>query len=146
MRLEQLEQSSWQKSSGMNLSDISMLLGYVGIYDLRVQIDELKVRAWAESLDSDITLDEAKKIVSFHYANSEQAINPSHINKHWRVRVASAKERERGEQIAREMQEAEQNAAPPEVAQEYLSQIREILKRGKDASLEIDNGQVASDL
>lgn len=146
MRLEQLEQSSWQKSSGMNLSDISMLLGYVGIYDLRVQIDELKVRAWAESLDSDITLDEAKKIVSFHYANSEQAINPSHINKQWRVRVASAKERERGERIAREMREAEQNAAPPEVAQEYLSHIREILNRGKDASLEIDNGQVASDL
>lgn len=146
MRLEQLKQSNWQKSSGMNLSDISMLLGYVGIYDLRVQVDELKVRAWAESLDSDITLDEAKKIVSYHYANSEQAINPSHINKQWRVRVASAKERERGERIAQEMREAEQKAAPPEVAQKYLDEIRGILNRGKDASLETDNEQVASDL
>lgn len=146
MKLEQSKQSSWQKSSGMNLSDISMLLGYVGIYDLRVQVDELKVRAWAESLDSDITLEEAKKIVSFHYANSEQAINPSHINKHWRIRVASAKERERSERIAQEIREAEQKAAPPEVAQKYLDEIRGILNRGKDASLEIDNGQVASDL
>lgn len=146
MRLEQLKQLNWQKSSGMNLSDISMLLGYVGIYDLRVQVDELKVRAWAESLDSDITLDEAKKIVSHHYANSEQAINPSHINKQWRVRVASAKERERGERIAQEMREAEEKAAPPEVAQKYLDEIRGILNRGKDASLETDNGQVASDL
>ena len=146
MKLEQSKQSSWQRSSGMNLSDISMLLGYVGIYDLRVQVDELKVRAWAESLDSDLTLDEAKKIVSFHYANSEQAVNPSHINKQWRVRVASIKERERSERIAQEMREAEQKAAPPEVAQKYLDEIRRFLNRGKDASVETDNGQVASDL
>jgi hypothetical protein len=130
----------------MNLSDIAMLLGYVGIYDLRVQVDELKVRAWAESLDSDMTLDEAKKIVSFHYANSEQAINPSHLNKQWRVRIASEKERQRGELIAQQMREAEQKAAPPEVAQKYLDEIRGILNRGKDASLETDNGEVASDL
>jgi hypothetical protein len=146
MRLEQSRQSSWQKSSGMNLSDIAMLLGYVGIYDLRVQVDELKVRAWAESLDSDMTLDEAKKIVSFHYANSEQAINPSHLNKQWRVRIASEKERQRGELIAQQMREAEQKAAPPEVAQKYLDEIRGILNRGKDASLETNNGEVASDL
>jgi DNA-binding transcriptional MerR regulator len=146
MKLEQLKQSSWQKSSGMNLSDISMLLGYVGIYDLRVQVDELKVRAWSESLDSDLTLEEAKKIVSFHYANSDQAVNPSHINKQWRVRVASAKERERSERIAQEMREAEQKAAPPEVAQKYLDEIREILNRGKNASLETNHGEVAPDL
>jgi hypothetical protein len=146
MRLEQSKQSSWQKNSGMNLSDISMLLGFVGIYDLRVQVDELKVRAWAESLDSDITLDEAKKIVSFHYANSEQAVNPSHINKQWRVRIASEKERQRSELIAQQMREAEQNSAPPEVAQKYLDEIRGILNRGKDASVETNNGEVASDL
>ncbi len=44
----------------MNLSDIAILLGYIGIYDLRIQVDELKVRAWAQSLDSDIELEEAK--------------------------------------------------------------------------------------
>jgi hypothetical protein len=64
MSTQQSKQSTWQKSSEMNLSDIAMLLGYVGIYDLRIQVDEFKVRAWAESLDSDITLEEAKKIVS----------------------------------------------------------------------------------
>jgi hypothetical protein len=130
----------------MNLSDIAMLLGFVGIYDLRVQVDELKVRAWAESLDSDITLDEAKKIVSFHYANSEQAVNPSHINKQWRVRIASERERQRGELISQQMREAEQKAVPPEIAKKYLEEIRGILNRGKDASLETNNGEVASDL
>ena len=146
MRLEQSKQSNWQKSSGMNLSDISILLGFIGIYDLRVQVDELKVRAWAESLDSDLPLVEAKKIVSFHYANSDQAVNPSHINKQWRVRVASAKERERSERISQEMKEAERKAAPPEIVTKYMNEIRKSLNRGKDAPVETNNGEVASDL
>jgi hypothetical protein len=146
MRLEQSKQSNWQKSSGMNLSDISILLGFIGIYDLRVQVDELKVRAWAESLDSDLTLVEAKKIVSFHYANSDQAVNPSHINKQWRVRVASAKERERSERLSQEMIEAERKAAPPEIVTKYMDEIRKSLNRGKDAPVETNNGEVASDL
>jgi hypothetical protein len=130
----------------MNLSDISILLGFIGIYDLRVQVDELKVRAWAESLDSDLTLVEAKKIVSFHYANSDQAVNPSHINKQWRVRVASAKERERSERLSQEMIEAERKAAPPEIVTKYMDEIRKSLNRGKDAPVETNNGEVASDL
>lgn len=74
MSNQQLEQSTWQRSSAMTLSDLAMLLGFVGIYDLRVQVDELKVRAWAESLDSDIPLEEAKKIVSWHYANHDLSL------------------------------------------------------------------------
>ena len=62
MNNQQLEQSTWQKRSAMNLSDISILIGFVGIYDLRVQIDEMKVRAWAESLDFDLPLEDAKKM------------------------------------------------------------------------------------
>jgi hypothetical protein len=146
MKLEQLEQSSYRKNYGMNLSDIALLLGYVGIYDLRVQVDELKVRAWAESLDFDMSLAEAKKIVSWHYANSDQAINPSHLNRQWRVRVASEKERLRGEAISREFEEAKQNALSYDQAQKYLEEIRKNFQKGKDASLETDNGQLASDL
>jgi len=146
MKLEQSGQSSYQKSYGMNLSDIALLLGYVGIYDLRVQVDELKVRAWAESLDSDMPLAEAKKIVSFHYANSDQAINPSHLNRNWRIRISSEKERLRGEAINREFEEAKQNALSYEQAQKYLEEIRKNFNKGNDASLETDNGSLASDL
>jgi predicted NodU family carbamoyl transferase len=146
MKLEQLGQSSYQKSYGMNLSDIALLLGFVGIYDLRVQVDELKVRAWAESLDSDMSLDEAKKIVSWHYANSDQAINPSHLNRNWRIRIASERERQRGQALSREFEEAKQNALPYDQAQKYLEEIRKKLHKGNDASLETDNGQLASDL
>jgi hypothetical protein len=128
----------------MSLSDIAMLLGFIGIYDLRVQVDELKVRAWAESLDKDIPLDEAKRIVSAHYANSDAAINPSHINKGWRLRLLAEKERKRSEAIGKELERTAQQAAPPEVAQKYLLEIRNILK-GKNAEVEEGPGEVASD-
>jgi hypothetical protein len=146
MKLEQSRQSNLQKSYGMNLADISMLIGYIGIYDLRVQLDELKVRAWSQSLDSDLPLEEAKKIVAYHYANSDVAINPSHLNRHWRVRIASEKERLRSEAISREFEEAKQNAVSYEQAQKYLEEIRKKLHKGNDASLETDNRSLASDL
>ena len=146
MKMEQSKQSSYQKNYGMNLSDIALLLGYVGIYDLRVQVDELKVRAWAESLDSDIPLQDAKEIVSYHYANHDQAINPSHLNRHWRARKSWANERLRGEAISREFEEAKQNALSYEQAQKYLEEIRKNFNKGNDALLETDNGSLASDL
>ena len=146
--MSNLPREQWNSPTnlGMNLSDIAMLLGFVGIYDLRVQVDELKVRAWAESLDSDSPLEEAKKIVSAHYANADTAINPSHINREWRYRLASQRERERGLRISQELERAATTAAPPEVVDKYLTQIRTILNRGKDAPMENDSGTVASDL
>jgi len=119
-------------------------LGFVGIYDLRVQVDELKVRAWAESLDNDIPLEEAKKIVSAHYANSDLAVNPSHINRQWRVRLAGQRERERSQRISDEIERSRQQAAPREVVEKYLTEIRTILNRGKD-EMEVNPGEVAPD-
>jgi hypothetical protein len=145
MNNQQLEQSNLQKNSKMKLHDISMLIGFIGIYDLRVQVDELKVRAWNESLDSDIPLDEAKKIVSWHYSNFDSAINPSHINREWRRRLADARERERSRLISLEFQENEKRKASPEFVAQIKKELLEKLDRGKDASLESDNGQVASD-
>jgi hypothetical protein len=145
MNNQQLEQSNLQKNSKMKLHDISMLIGFVGIYDLRVQVDELKVRAWNESLDSDIPLDEAKKIVSWHYSNFDSAINPSHINREWRRRLADARERERSRLISLEFEENEKRKASPEFVAQIKKELLEKLNRGKDASLESDNGQVASD-
>ena len=145
MNNQQLEQSNLQKNSKMKLHDISMLIGFIGIYDLRVQVDELKVRAWNESLDSDIPLDEAKKIVSWHYSNFDSAINPSHINREWRRRLADARERERSRLISLQFEENEKRKASPEFVAQIKKELLEKLNRGKDASLESDNGQVASD-
>ena len=143
MNNQQLEQSTWQRSSAMNLSDLAILLGFIGIYDLRIQVDELKVRAWAESLDTDVPLDEAKKIVSWHYSNLDTAITPSHINREWRRRLADSRERERGRLMSLEYQELEKKKATPEFVAQIKKELLEKLNRGKDAPLEDDNGQVA---
>ena len=145
MNNQQLEPLTLQKSSAMNLSDISMLLGFIGIYDLRVQVDELKVRAWAESLDTDIPLEDAKKIVSWHYSNFDVAITPSHINREWRRRLAEARESERGRLMSLEWEQNEKKKATPEFVAQIKKELLEKLNRGKDASMETDNGQVASD-
>ena len=145
MNNQQLEQSTWQRSSAMTLSDLAMLLGFVGIYDLRIQVDELKVRAWAESLDSDVPLDEAKKIVSWHYSNFDTAITPSHINREWRRRLADARERERSRLMSLEYEQQEKKKASPEFVAQIKKELLEKWNRGKDASMEEDNGTVASD-
>ncbi len=143
MSNQQLEQSTWQRNSAMSLSDLAILLGFIGIYDLRIQVDELKVRAWAESLDSDVSLDEAKKIVSWHYSNLDTAITPAHINREWRRRLADSRERERGRLMALEYQELEKKKASPEYVAQIKKELLEKLNRGKDAPLENDNGTVA---
>ena len=145
MNNQQLEQSTWQKSSAMTLSDLAILLGFIGIYDLRIQVDELKVRAWAESLDSNVPLVEAKKIVSYHYSNHDTAITPSHINREWRRRLADSKERERSRLMSIEFEELQKKKASPEFVAEIKKELLEKLNRGKDAPMEDDNGKVASD-
>jgi len=130
----------------MNLSEVALLVGFAGIYDLRIQVDELKVRAWAESLDDDIPLEDGKKIISAHYANADTAVNPSHINREWRHRKASAVERQRSERLSLELEEAKKSKAPPEVVAVYMAEIRKALKKGNDAPVETDSRQVASDL
>jgi hypothetical protein len=145
MNNQQLEQSTWQKSSAMTLSDLAILLGFIGIYDLRIQVDELKVRAWAESLDSNVPLVEAKKIVSYHYSNHDTAITPSHINREWRRRLADSKERERGRLMSLEFEELQKKKASPEYVAQIKKELLEKLNRGKDAPMEDNNGKVASD-
>ena len=143
MNNQQSGQLTWQKSCAMTLSDLAILLGFIGIYDLRIQVDELKVRAWAESLDSDVPLDEAKKIVSWHYSNFDTAITPSHINREWRRRLADSRERERGRLMTIQYQELEKKKATPEFVAQIKKELLEKLNRGKDAPLENDNGTVA---
>lgn len=145
MNNQQLEPSSYQKNSAMSLSDIAVLVGYIGIYDLRIQVDELKVRAWAESFDSDLPLEEAKRIVSWHYANFDTAIQPSHINKEWRRRVMDGREQEKSRQIDLEFEKREKEKASPEVIAKFKEEFRDYMRRnrGTNAPLEDDKNTVA---
>ncbi len=147
MSNQQLEPSNYQKNSAMSLSDIAVLVGFIGIYDLRIQVDELKVRAWAESFDSDLPLQEAKRIVSWHYANFDTAIQPSHINKEWRRRMSDEREREKSRLLSLEFEEREKQKASPEVIAKWKKEFREYMERNRvtDAPLETDSGTMAPD-
>lgn len=88
-------------------------------------------------------MDEAKKIVSWHYANFDSAVNPSHINREWRRRLADSRERERSRLMSLEFEEMEKKKASPEFVAQIKKELLEKLNRGKDAPLEDDNEQVA---
>jgi hypothetical protein len=128
----------------MNLSDIAMLLGFIGIYDLRVQVDELKVRAWSESLDRDLPLEEAKKIVSAHYSNSDLAVNPSYINRSWRSKLKLENDRQLSEAIGFEIEQSKLKAVSLDIVKKYTNEIRESLNRGQ-SEVEKNSRDVAFD-
>lgn len=127
----------------MNLSEVALLLGTVTAYDLRIQVDELKVRAWAEALDFDISLEEGRKLVFFHYSNFDTAITPSHINRESRRRKAAELERERGRLLSEELERQREKKASPESVQKYLEEIRSKIGNPKNASVDADSGEVA---
>jgi hypothetical protein len=129
----------------MKLSEVPMLLGFASFIDNRLSVDELRARAWFESLDEDLELDEAKRIVSAWYANHDGVISPSHLNREFRYRKASEVERARGEELSRQLEESKKNKASPEVVAKYMAEIRAHLNRGKDATVEIDSREMASD-
>ena len=110
---------------------------------MRIQIDELKVRAWQESLDSDMGLDIAKRAVYTHYSNSEVAITVAHINRFWRKHRDHLQQIENQRLFRLEIEENESNKASQEVVDKYMAEIRQALSRGKNASMENLDGTVA---
>jgi hypothetical protein len=130
----------------VNLSEVAMLLGTVTSYDLRIEVSELKVRAWFESLDDDMPLDEARKLVFWYYSNFDAAISPSAINREWRRRRRDEYERNQTRDFFLELDKNKENKASPESVKKYLDEIRSKIGKPKDASVESDRGQVAPDL
>lgn len=131
----------------MNRSEVAKLFAYACLFDGRLQADEGKILAWDASLLPDITFEFAKYFVSVHYMKEDKVIAPVHFNKAWERDIAHQAEIERSKRIGLEYDAATAKKAPPEVADKYLAQIREILAKGKsDVDLADGNGQVASDL
>lgn len=130
----------------MNLSEVAVLLGTVTSYDLRIEVSELKVRAWFESLDSDMPLEHAQKLVFWYYANFDAAISPSAINREWRRRQRDEFERKQTRLFLETLEKQIENKASPETVKKYLDEIRSKIGKSKDASLDTTGGQVAPNL
>ena len=129
----------------MNLSEVAVLLGTVSAYDLRIEVSELKVRAWYESLDQDIPLREGQKLVSWFYSNFDSAVSPSAINREWRRRKRDEQDRLSSQTYFKQIEQVKEQKASPEAVKRYAEEIRS--KIGKsNAPVESDRGEVAPDL
>lgn len=131
----------------MNRSEVAKVFAYACFFDGRLQADEGKILAWDAALIPEITFEFAKYFVAVHYMKEDKVIAPVHINKAWEREVAHQKEMERSKRIGIEFDEAMAKAAPPEVVDKYLTEIREKLAKGKSSADMADgDGKVASDL
>ena len=128
----------------MNLSEVAVLLATVTSYDLRIEVSELKVRAWHEALD-DIPLQDAQKLVYWYYSNFDAAISPSAINREWRRRQRNELERDSAVSYFKELEQRKANKASPESVKKYLDEIRSKLGQS-NASVDTNRKQVAPDL
>ena len=131
----------------MNRSEVAKLFAYACLFDGRLQADEGKILAWDAALYPQMDFEFAKYFVSVHYMKDDKVIAPVYFNKEWDRQRQSQMEKERSNRIGLEFDEAMSKAAPPEVVEKYVSQIREKLAKGKtNAELADGDGKVASDL
>lgn len=63
----------------MNISDAGLLLAYAALGDNRTVTRETAM-FWSEVLRPDVSLDEARSAVTFHFANSTDYLTPAHVN------------------------------------------------------------------
>lgn len=75
------------------------MLGAAMQVDYRITLDQYRVAAWVEILDSDMTLEHAIKAIRDHYANETTVVMPAHVNRAWRALKSRQKELRHTKQI-----------------------------------------------
>ena len=63
----------------MNIADASALLTYASAGDNRTVTREAAL-IWAETLDADMTIDDARHAINSHFANSQDYLKPANVN------------------------------------------------------------------
>lgn len=64
----------------MNKSEVALVLAKCAAYDNR-EPDEARIEAWANSLDPEVTLQDAYDAVAEHFRHSNDWIMPAHVNR-----------------------------------------------------------------
>lgn len=129
----------------MNASDTAKVFAYACLFDGRLQADEGKIMAWHTALDPEIPFEWAKYFVGLHYSRTDAVIQPSYFNKDWRIKRDREREKQRTESFFKELEDTKSKVASPEKVDFYLAEIRKVLGKVKDASMEDNSGEVASD-
>ena len=99
----------------MDKSEVSTLHAKISLHDYRFIVDEFKVLAWFEVLDSALTLTDAYECVTRHYSSSTEMIMPAHVNKIWKDIKSKSQESRNMEYVNRMLVELEElKSLPPQ--------------------------------
>ena len=130
----------------MSPSEVASLFVMLSFFDNRHQADEGKILAWHQTLLPEMDLPFAKTFISKHYGKTEAMIQPSHFNNEWRRIRNDARDRGLTKNFFAELENHKKNVVSPEEVSKIVLEIRQNLRRVKNASLEVDSEQVAPDL
>ena len=108
----------------MDKSEISTLHAKISLHDYRFIVDEYKIMAWHEVLDSDMTLNDGLECVTRHYASSTEMIMPAHVNKIWKEIKSKSQESRNLEYVRRVLVELEEAKSLP--TQDFTSVMENI--------------------
>lgn len=113
----------------MTPAEIAKVLATAATFDPRLKPPsaedaQARVAAWSLALDPDMVSTWAQKAVVAHYATSDKALLPAHLNDHWARYVAHRAAELRQEEARRDRYYAEQVAVP--MPPEVRASLREI--------------------
>lgn len=97
----------------MDKSEVSTLHAKISLHDYRFIVDEYKVLAWFEVLDSALNLTDAYECVTRHYASNTEMIMPAHVNKIWKEIKSKSQESRNMEYVKRMLVELEETKSLP---------------------------------
>ena len=113
----------------MRESDIALLLGFAAQFDGRIQVDRLKIGAWALSLGAHVPYEFAKEAIAKHYGESKEMIMPQHLNIAWKSYNREQYELTRSQSARLELEQVQATKASPEFVANIMQQIKADLQQ-----------------
>lgn len=110
----------------MTPSEAATILAVASTLDARLRpVNEndadTKAKAWAITLDTDLPVDVARKLVLNHYKEATTSIMPANLNRAWRDHKRTLNEKQRETERRLEHQKQQALAVPmPETIREQL--------------------------
>ena len=101
----------------MNPFEAATVLAVAATLDNRlnppsVEDSQIRAKAWAATLDPDLPVDVARRLVTAHYRERTEAVMPAHLNKAWRAERKRLSDEQHSMSLMYEIAEASQVAVP----------------------------------
>lgn len=104
----------------MKTSEVAKLLVMAKAIDDRMTVDEARVIMWELSLLKDMPLEFGQQAIARHYAESEKAIMPVHLNDRWK----NSQERRKQQNLAKALEPQITRVPMPQEIKDLLAELR----------------------